>query len=79
MLAARLKSGEEATSLVSFDPNHHGPEGIGVQRKVIRIPAGEIRKPLAEIRLTATVIDETEGKRVPVSPKAESQRRKGRH
>lgn len=53
-----LKSGEEATLLVSFDPNYHGPEGIGLQQKAIRISAGNIRQPLAEMRITATVVDE---------------------
>jgi hypothetical protein len=79
VLVARLKPNEEATWLVSFDPSYHGPEGIGVQQKAIRITIGDIQKPLAEIRLTATVADETEGKRVPGAHKAGSQRRKERH
>lgn len=53
-----LKSGQEATLLVSFDPNYHGPDGLGLQQKAIRITAGDLGNPLAEIRLTATVVDE---------------------
>jgi hypothetical protein len=53
-----LKPREEATLLVSFDPNYHGPDGVGEQRKAIRITAGDIRQPLAEMRITATVVDE---------------------
>ena len=53
-----LKSGQKATLLVSFDPNYHGPDGLGLQQKAIRITAGDIRQPLAEMRITATVVDE---------------------
>ena len=52
-----LQPGEEATLLVSFDPNYHGPDGIGLQRKAIRITAGDIHRPLAEMHITATVVD----------------------
>jgi hypothetical protein len=74
-----LKPGEEGTLLVSFDPNYHGPEGIGLQQKAIRITAGDIHNPLAEMRLTATVVEEPSGESVPGSPKAGSHGRKGRH
>ena len=74
-----LKPGEEATLLVSYDPNYHGPEGVGLQQKAIRFTAGDIRNPLAEMRLTATVVDEPDGESVPASPKAGSHGRKKRH
>jgi hypothetical protein len=53
-----LQPGEEATLFVSFDPNYYGPEGIGLQQKAIRITAGDIHTCLAEMRLTATVVEE---------------------
>ena len=53
-----LAPGQAATLLVSFDPNYHGPEGVGVQQKAIRITAGDLSRPLAEFRLTATVVEE---------------------
>jgi hypothetical protein len=74
-----LNPGEEATLLVSFDPNYHGPEGLGVQQKAIRITAGNIREPLAEMRLRATIVDEPGTKGVPGSPKAAPHGQKGRH
>ena len=43
-----LNPGEEATLRVSFDPSYHGPEGIGLMQKVIRITAGDLSQPLAE-------------------------------
>ena len=58
-----FKPGEEATLLVSFDPNYHGPDGIGLQQKAIRITEGDLGNPLAEIRLTATVVDEPTGEK----------------
>jgi hypothetical protein len=70
---------EEATLLVSFDPNYHGPEGVGVQQKAIRITAGNTREPLAEMRLTATIVDEPGTEGVPGSPKAGTHGRKRRH
>lgn len=74
-----LKPGEQATLLVTFDPNYHGPEGVGVQQKAIRITASDIHNPLAEMRLTATVVDEPGGENVPGSPKGGSHGRKGQH
>jgi hypothetical protein len=74
-----LKAGEEAILMVSFDPNYYGPEGIGVQRKAIRIATGDIRKPSAEMRITATVVDEPERVSVPGSPNAGTHGRKGHH
>ncbi len=59
-----LKPGEEATLLVGFDPNYHGPEGIGLQQKAIRITSGDLRTPLAVITLTATVVDDPAGEKV---------------
>ena len=72
-----LEPDEEGTLLVSFDPNYHGPEGIGVQQKAIRITAGNIREPLAEIKLTATIVDEPGKESVPGSPAAGAHGRKG--
>ena len=37
-----LNPGEEATLLVTFDPSYHGPEGIGLMQKAIRITAGDL-------------------------------------
>jgi hypothetical protein len=74
-----LKAGEEGTLLVSFDPNYHGPEGVGLQEKVIRITAGDIHHPLAEIGLKATVVDEPGRKSVPGSPNAGAHGGKGHH
>jgi hypothetical protein len=74
-----LNPGEDGTRLIFFDANDHGPEGIGLQQKAIRITAGDIHNPLAEMRLPATVVDEPGGKSVPGSPKAGSHGRKGRH
>ncbi len=74
-----LKPGEEGVLRISFDPNYHGPEGVGLQEKAIRITAGDIRDPLAEISLKATVVDEPAGENVPSPPKADSHGRKGRH
>ena len=53
-----LKSGDEATLLVSFDPNYHGPGGVGLQQKLIRITSGGLQNPLAQLMLSATVIDD---------------------
>jgi hypothetical protein len=58
-----LQPGEEATLLVTFDPDYHGRDGIGLQQKAIRITASDLRNPLAEIRLTATVVEEPAGER----------------
>jgi hypothetical protein len=74
-----LQPGEEATLFVSYDPNYHGPEGIGLQQKAIRITASDIHNPLAEMRLTATVVDEPGGENVPPSPKGGSHGRKRQH
>ena len=62
---------------MSFDPNYHGPEGIGVQQKAIRVTAGDIQEPLAEMRLTATIIDEPGQEGVPGSPQRVRMDRKG--
>jgi hypothetical protein len=53
-----LNSGEEATLLVSFDPNYHGPGGVGLQQKLIRITSGGLQNPLAQLMLSATVVDD---------------------
>ncbi|HXH11015.1 MAG TPA: hypothetical protein VNP04_14775 [Alphaproteobacteria bacterium] len=73
-----LNPGEEATLEVWFDPDYHGPEGVGVQQKAIRITAGSIWEPLVEMRLTATVVDEPGGGSVPTSPKPHTHSREGR-
>ena len=74
-----IQPGEEATLLVSFDPHYHGPEGIGVQQKAIRLTAGNIQEPLAEIKLTATIIDEPGQEGVPGSPAAGAHGQKRHH
>jgi hypothetical protein len=74
-----LKAGEEATLLVSFDPNYHGPEGVGVQEKAIRITATDIHHPLAEVRIKATIIDEPGRESTPGSPGGASHGGKGQH
>ena len=74
-----LEAGEEGSLLVSFNPNYHGPEGVGLQQKAIRITASDIHHPLAEIRLTATVIDEPGRESVPGSSNAGGHGRKGQH
>ena len=74
-----LKPGEQASLHVSFDPNYHGPEGVGLQQKAIRITAGEISEPLAEIKLTATVEDEPGTESVPSSPSQGSHQQQGQH
>jgi hypothetical protein len=74
-----LKAGEERTLLVSFDPNYHVPEGIGLQEKAIRITASDLHQLLAEVRLKATVVDEPGRESVPGSPNAGSHGRKGQH
>jgi hypothetical protein len=53
-----LTRGEEATLRVTFDPSYHGPEGVGLMHKVIRITTGDLSRPLAEIHLTMTVVEE---------------------
>jgi hypothetical protein len=53
-----LTPGEEATLHVAFDPNFHGPGHIGFMVKVIRITAGDLDQPLAEIHLHMTVVEE---------------------
>lgn len=53
-----LNPGEEVTLRVTFDPSYHGPEGVGVMQKIIRITAGDLSQPLAEIHLTVTVVEE---------------------
>jgi hypothetical protein len=53
-----LNPGEEVTLRVTFDPSYHGPKGVGVMQKVIRITAGDLSQPLAEIHLTVTVVEE---------------------
>jgi hypothetical protein len=53
-----LNPGEEATLRVAFDPSYHGPEGVGFMQKAIRITAGDLSQPLAEIRLSVTVVEE---------------------
>jgi hypothetical protein len=53
-----LTPGEEATLRVTFDPSYHGPEGVGLMHKVIRITAGGLSQPLAEIHLSVTVVEE---------------------
>jgi hypothetical protein len=73
-----FKPGEQATLPVSFDPTYHGPEGIGLQQKAIRITAVDIQKPLAEIRLTATVVEESGVSASLVPPGLVSMARKGR-
>ena len=65
--------------LVSFDPNYHGPEGVGLQEKAIRITASDIHNPLAEIRIKATVVDEPGRESVPASPNEGAHGRKGHH
>lgn len=70
---------EQASLHVSFDPNYHGPEGVGLQQKAIRITAGDISQPLAEIRLTATVEDEPGTEGVPSSPSQGSHQHQGQH
>jgi hypothetical protein len=53
-----LSPGDEATLRVTVDPNYHGPDRIGFMEKVIRVTAGELSQPLAEIHLTVTVVEE---------------------
>jgi hypothetical protein len=74
-----LKPGEQATLFVSFDPNYHGPEGVGHHQKAIRITAGDIREPLAEIRLTVTIEDAPGAESVPSSPDKGAHGQKGQH
>jgi hypothetical protein len=40
-----LNPSEKATLLVTFDPSYHGPEGIGLMQKAIRITAGVSASP----------------------------------
>jgi hypothetical protein len=72
------KPGEEATLLVSYDPNYHGLKALGFT-KAIRITAGSIQEPLAEMRLTATIVDEPGQEDVPGSPAAGAHGQKGHH
>ena len=74
-----LKPGEEGVLRIAFDPNYHGPEGIGLQEKAIRLTAGDIRNPLAEVRVKATVVEDLGTENAPGAPKAHSHGRKGRH
>jgi hypothetical protein len=53
-----LTPDEEATLRVTFDPSYHGPERIGFMQKAIRITAGELGQPLAEIHVSVTVVEE---------------------
>jgi hypothetical protein len=53
-----LTPGEEATLRVTVDPSYHGPERIGFMQKTIRITAGELSQPLAELQVSVTVVEE---------------------
>ena len=53
-----LTPGEEATLRVTFDPSYHGPQRLGFMQKAIRITAGELSQPLAEIQVSVTVVEE---------------------
>jgi hypothetical protein len=56
--AETLTPGEEATLRVTFDPSYHGPQRMGFMQKAIRITAGELSQPLAEIHVSVTVVEE---------------------
>jgi hypothetical protein len=53
-----LSPGEEATLRVTVDPSYHGPQRLGLMQKAIRMTAGEITQPLAEIHVNVTVVEE---------------------
>ena len=65
--------------LLSFDPHYHGPEGIRSQEKAIRLTAARIQELLADIRLTATIIDELGQEGVHGSPAAGTDGQKRQH
>jgi hypothetical protein len=50
---ATIAPGEDATLSVEFDPAAHGPEGVGVARRIVYVEAGG-QKPV-EVSFQATV------------------------
>jgi hypothetical protein len=53
-----LTPGEEAILRVAVDPSYHGPQRLGFMQKAVRITAGELSQPLAEIHVSVTVVEE---------------------
>lgn len=57
-----LKPGERAKLTVTFDPNYHGPRGLGRQKRQVGIYSNDSKRPLTIVTLLATVVDPLEPK-----------------
>jgi hypothetical protein len=54
--SAMLAPGEQATLIVTFDPNAHGPDGVGPFRRVITLSSDDPLQPDLEVQITGEVV-----------------------
>jgi hypothetical protein len=55
--SATLQPGERATLTVSFDPNAHGPEGLGRAVRFVEIFSNARDNPVGRAQITANVVE----------------------
>jgi hypothetical protein len=53
-----VQPGKEAQLTVIFDPNFHGPSGVGPVERLVSIETNDAREPKLEFSLTGTVIND---------------------
>lgn len=56
MIYKRIRPGETATVTATFDPNAHGPQGVGVNRRSITLETNSSLTPTLELGFTTTVV-----------------------
>lgn len=54
--SALLAPGEEATLIVTFDPNAHGPDAVGLFRRVITLTSNDPLQPAVEVEIAGEVV-----------------------
>ena len=55
--SATVQPGERGTLAVSFDPNAHGPEGLGRAVRWVEIFSNDKANPVRRARITANVVE----------------------
>lgn len=51
-----VQAGKEAQLIVIFDPNYHGPSGVGPIERLVSVETNDPKEPKLEFSVTGTVI-----------------------
>lgn len=51
-----VQTGKEAQLMVIFDPNYHGPTGVGPIERLVSVETNDPKEPKLEFSLTGTVV-----------------------